>query len=358
VTGIGEGGVALSVYDESAAANFDDAGARMAPDPKPILEVKRSVSVASMMSELTASAASRFTAIKGMEEAQAPYEVSFGGFNITVNDMHHGPDGMTLMANLDDVADPPVTLYTQVGLVGTTRFYGDGGFAFAEGFRLAADPGDEPDCSGVGAHDTPAGAVEGDGDGIMTSPLTEVAEGEDAPDANEVIGGIKVDPWYLCVSISNENEAEIPEADYQMDVRLGAAMTDTRPFPAVGEAGLGVASIEHDGTTVQIPYLTTYDQYNQRIVIVNRTKDDVGYSITFSTEDGVTATPGMDAEGTADGKTTTVLSLRNDDVVTIEGGTRASAEVILLADPTMVDVATQVINTMGGGTDTVVLESR
>ena len=33
--------------------------------------------------------------------------------------------------------------------------------------------------------------------------------------------------------------------------------------------------IKHDGTTVNIPFLTSYDGYVQRLVIVNRNKNDV-----------------------------------------------------------------------------------
>ena len=352
VKGIGSGGVSLAVYGtaDREGAEFGDDTAIAGPMSEDVLAVARSVSVAPLSSDLIASAASRFTAIKGMEDAQAPYEASLGGFHISINATHLGPDGMVL----GDDAD-----YTAVGLVGSTKFSSDAGFAFASGFRFAGVPdANGGACSGVSPDTamTAAGAVEGNGPGITTSPLSEVEEGEDAPDANEVIGAIKEGPWYLCVSIDNENEVEIAVGDYSLDVTLGTGAMDTRPFPAVGDGPFTVGRITHDGTTVQIPYLTTYEGYNQRIVIVNRSKEDVAYSMTFSTEADVTATPGMAAEGMANGGATTVL--RAVDVVTIEGGNRASAQVVLLADPAKLDMATQVVNKMGGGTDTVVLESR
>ena len=355
VTGIGAGGVSLAVYsgdDGLEGAEFGDDNAVLGPTSKDLLTVARSVAVAPLSSDLIASAASRFTAIKGMEDAQAPYEASLGGFHISVSPTHLDPDGAVL-------GTEQAAAYMTVGLVGSTKFSSDAGFAFASGFRFAGMPADGGGaCSGASPDPamTAAGAVEGNGPGITTSPLSEVKEGDDAPDANEVIGGIKEGPWYLCVSIDNENEVEIPVGDYSLDVTLGTGATDTRPFPAVGDGPFTVGRITHDGTTVQIPYLTTYEGYNQRIVIVNRSKEDVAYSMTFSTEADVTATPGMAAEGMANGGATTVL--RAVDVVTIEGGNRASAQVVLLSDPAKLDMATQVVNKMGGGTDTVVLESR
>ena len=52
----------------------------------------------------------------------------------------------------------------------------------------------------------------------------------------------------------------------------------------MGRAGIHVGTIGHDGTTVQIPFVTSYDGYAQRIVIVNRNKVDVGYSLSFHVE--------------------------------------------------------------------------
>ena len=60
--------------------------------------------------------------------------------------------------------------------------------------------------------------------------------------------------------------------------------------PNAGEHALG--SITRDGTTVHIPYLTTFADYNQRIVVSNRGANEADYWITFRPEDGVMATPG------------------------------------------------------------------
>ena len=363
VTGVGTGGVMAQIYASRADAHFGE-GTPYVSGSGDLLRVVRSVTAAgapNSPSMLTASAVSRFMAIKGMEAAMAPYEVSLGGFEVKVNSMHLAPNGMTLdekaMAGKNDTP-PTDTLYMQTGVAGGTRFYSDAGFAFVSGFRFAGvltDP-DGGACSGSGPDSSEAGAVEGDGPGIVTSPLTEVEEGEDAPDSNEVVGGLVTNPWYLCVSISNENEVEIPKGDYYMDINLAPAMGDMRPFPPQAATGIHVANIDHDGTTVQIPFVTSYENYVQRVVIVNRNKADVGFTLAFRAEGDGMIEGDNPYEGMANGGTTTVLKVA--DLVTLTDPTRASATMTLLAAPGTVDVATTLVNKMDGSTDTVVLESR
>jgi hypothetical protein len=362
VTGIGTGGIMASVYASRADAHFGEGTPYMSGSGD-LLKVARSVTAAGAPdspSMLTASAVSRFMAIKGMEAAMAPYEVSLGGFEVKVNGAHLAPDGMTLDAiALTGSTQTPVedTLYMQTGVAGGTRFYSDAGFAFVSGFRFAGKPdADGGACSGDAPDGSDAGAVEGDGPGITTSPLTEVEEGEDAPDSNEVVGGLKAEPWYLCVSISNENEVEIPQGDYYMDINLAPAMDDMRPFPPQAATGIHVANIDHDGTTVQIPFVTSYENYTQRIVIVNRNKADVGFTVTFRAEGDGMIEGDNPYEGMAMGGTTTVVKVA--DLVTLTDPTRASATMTLLAAPNTVDVATTLVNKMDGSTDTVVLDSR
>ena len=362
VTGIGTGGIMASVYASRADAHFGEGTAYMSGSGD-LLRVVRSVTAAGAPdspSMLTASAVSRFMAIKGMEAAMAPYEVSLGGFEVKVNGAHLAPDGMTLDAiALTGSTQTPVedTLYMQTGVAGGTRFYSDAGFAFVSGFRFAGQPdADGGACSGDAPDGSDAGAVEGDGPGITTSPLTEVEEGEDAPDSNEVVGALKAEPWYLCVSISNENEVEIPKGDYYMDINLAPAMGDMRPFPPQAATGIHVANIDHDGTTVQIPFVTSYENYVQRVVIVNRNKADVGFTLAFRAEGDGMIEGDNPYEGMANGGTTTVLKVA--DLVTLTNPTRASATMTLLAAPGTVDVATTLVNKGDGSTDTVVLESR
>ncbi len=102
---------------------------------------------------------------------------------------------------------------------------------------------------------------------------------------------------------------------------------------------------------MHIPFLTTWADYNQRIVVSNRGANPAPYWITFRPEDGVMATPGMYATGTLDGNSTMVLSAM--DVVTLEGRTRTAATFVAEAQRSQIDVATVIVNMMTGSTDTV-----
>ena len=160
---------------------------------------------------------------------------------------------------------------------------------------------------------------------------------------------------YLCISVfTGENAVAIPETGpYMVTTEYAAGTTDAGWPPNDGEHALG--SITRDGTTVHIPYLTTFADYNQRIVISNRSANEAPYWITFRPEDGVMATPGMYATGTLDGNSTMVL--RAMDVVTLVGRSRTAATFVAEAKSTQIDVATVIVNMMTGSTDTVNYDS-
>ena len=112
-------------------------------------------------------------------------------------------------------------------------------------------------------------------------------------------------------------------------------------------------SILHNGTTVQLPYLTTFEDYNQRLVIVNRGTSDADYSITFTSEATATATAGTAATGTVAAGTT--ASIKVSDIVTMEGLTRTAGTIVVVAPSANLSVATNQVNLADGSTDTVVL---
>ena len=160
---------------------------------------------------------------------------------------------------------------------------------------------------------------------------------------------------YLCISVhTGEDAVAIPETAPYMVTTEYAGGTLMAGWPANdGEHALG--SITRDGTTVHIPYLTTFADYNQRIVVSNRGANPAPYWITFRPEDGVMATPGMYATGTLAAKSTKVL--RAMDVVTLEGRSRTAATFVAEAKSTQIDVATVIVNMMTGSTDTVNYDS-
>jgi hypothetical protein len=351
VTGMGNAGVTVAVYDEQVDAHFGE-GTPYDSSTAELFSVARSVRVASASGPAPvtnyASAISRFTAIRYHEALTRPYEVNLGGFNITVKSAHL--DASTAVAVGGAAATEP-DRWTAVGLRrsataanGTTRFQGPGGWDFADGFRFS----DNLNCAlGDGPDGSDPGPVEGNGAGIMSSPLSE----EDATD--DVIGGIKEDPWYLCATISNDNDEEIPAGFYLMDANLTQPLGSTRSFPPQGAAGIAVGRIKHDGTTVRIPFVTSYEGYTQRIVLVNRNKVDVGYAITFHVEGDGELMGDNPHEGVAMADQATVLKVA--DLVTLTDPTRAAATLTVAAQPSTIDVATTMVNKMDQSTDTVVL---
>ena len=158
----------------------------------------------------------------------------------------------------------------------------------------------------------------------------------------------------LCVAVPANNTAEIPGGEYTVEVDYEG--WPNRAFPPIDLAETSIGRIRRDGTRVQIPFLTTYSGYTQRVVIVNRNTKPVNYTFKFTAEDSVTATPGTMAEGMVPAQGRAVL--KATDIVSLEGGkTRTAATLDVVAESGTVDVATVQVNMNDKGTDTVLLES-
>lgn len=162
---------------------------------------------------------------------------------------------------------------------------------------------------------------------------------------------------HLCISVPEEDGMPIPATDaYTLTLAHTMAVTDAE-FERANDV-LTMGRITRDGTSMYVPWLTTDDRYNQRIVLWNRSSRAAGYALTFTTEDGVTATAGADAAGTLAANSRTVLSMRNDDVVTLAGGNRTSATIMVVAPSGLVEASTVTLNRQDGSTDTVVYSSQ
>lgn len=146
---------------------------------------------------------------------------------------------------------------------------------------------------------------------------------------------------YLCITIPTAADKVIPESAYNAALTY-TAVTNAAFAPAVFSGKMG--EVVRNGTTVQVPYLTTFADYNQRLVLVNRGSADVAYSITFTPDvaTGATATAGAAATGTLKAGKTTVL--KATDVVTIAGSTRTAATVAIVSAAANIDAATTTIN--------------
>jgi hypothetical protein len=157
-------------------------------------------------------------------------------------------------------------------------------------------------------------------------------------------------PQMLCIEV--DGETPIPNTNYYM-VTTKYKGIEMAAFPPVGGTH-SLARIQRDGYSKNIPYMTTHDFYNQRVVIVNRWRETEYMFGGFESEDGVEVTAGMDASGTLPEGTTV---LRMGDIVTIEGGDRASGTLSVVAPRTTIDAAVQQVNLETRSVDTVYLDS-
>lgn len=184
-------------------------------------------------------------------------------------------------------------------------------------------------CDGNGAVALTGGLLNED-ENLATLPNVDVA-------SNNV--------WHLCVTVSgNTNNAT---DDVLNKASFSATLVDDE---LTGDLG----RIIYDTTSFDIPYLTTFSGYNQRIYITNKSSAPFSYSMTFTSEDVA------DAEGTELASGTVpageLVVLRADQVVEITGDrSRTAAQLEVEAQSTDVSVAIQNVRGSDGTTDTVII---
>lgn len=180
-------------------------------------------------------------------------------------------------------------------------------------------------------------------DTAVTADLDETLD----PVAVEVTAAVlNGDQHHLCVTV--DGTETINKGSYTASVESA----DGTSIDLSGDLG----TISYDTITVEIPYVTTFEDYNQRLILRNTSGTPVDFTISFSTETGVTAdTSGKEAGGTipANG----VLIKKMTDFVSFEGKTRGSATVEIEGLEANIQAATQTVNTTDGGTDTVILNA-
>ena len=177
--------------------------------------------------------------------------------------------------------------------------------------------------------------------------------GSQATQASPAYAPLAIGERTLCVTAREASDgvpaSSIPEATYSAAVKFSDAREyHLLPGPVI-QANFG--RIRRNGTTVQLPFLSTYENYNDRIIIVNRANFPANYDLKFHTEEGVRAIPGAKASGTLAEKTTTVLRAR--DVVTLNGGVRTAATLSIALSRDTVDVMTQRVNLTDGSIDAI-----
>ena len=312
------------------SVHLDLSEARRGEDPlstktKTIAVTARSLNTVATPGTVTATVASGFTRIAGTgAQPLGVLTVAVGG-GTRVD--HLDAQGGSTIATLDDVARPGVAAQGTGSLV---TFEGDFNVGVFSQATVAVT----------------AQASCASGTTLATRNAQRVVQ-------ERVVVPVAAGNTSFCMSVPTTNTDEIMVGDYTVAVDY-QALTNAAFAPTdLGETTIG--SIRRDGTRVQIPYLTTYENYVQRVVIVNRNRGPVTYSFSFVEEDGVETTAGEAATGTVPANGTLVV--RASDIVSIAGKTRTAATLDVVAPNGTVDVATTQVNSNDQGTDTVIYET-
>ena len=271
---------------------------------------------------------------------------ALGTLQVTVKPMHRDNTDGTPVAALEDIMVVGGTPANS-----TIAFSGDFSFAsrvflHGDGDCGAASTDDHEDATNSDPQEATAETdlrmMEGEGDDAVVTGTTMAVNVED----------LEAAPVYVCIMVD-------PEAEDAMRIPATRAYTAMGDYMGIADAAIGpmpeeqtLGMVERNGTTVRLPYLTTYEQYNQRIIIVNRGAE-ARYELDFTVEDGVTAGAKEDAAtGMLAEDSTTILTVT--DVVEFTGKTRGSGTLIVESQPGMIDVATTQVHRETGATDTIV----
>ena len=153
---------------------------------------------------------------------------------------------------------------------------------------------------------------------------------------------------HLCITVDNTDEemqVRIPETANYIARASYKSLADRVYAPMGMDGQLGM--ISRDGTTVRIPFVTTQPRYAQRIYVTNRGSADTLATFDFGDLGEV---PKMLDSGT------TVFKVW-DDFGLDSGIGEDQAEVIIEAQPCMIDLSTILVNRELGTTDTVVYDT-
>ena len=163
-------------------------------------------------------------------------------------------------------------------------------------------------------------------------------------------------PHYFCVLTENAagdaNEVQIPVVGDDRDLDGYAISVTTTAGDASGpmESGNG-GSIDRNGTTVNVTYLSLDPSYNQRLVIVNRSSRDADFWMDqFQTEEGTMISG--EIRGVVMAGTRMVVDVQNVLMHNMGGQDRASGTLNLTAPQGHVDVMTVQVHPGTGQIDT------
>ena len=244
-------------------------------------------------------------------------EASVGSVELTLSTTALSADDGLAVARADVIADATSTLVVTGDF--STALAANGGAVTLDSSAACANAGTAMTVATTGA----------------TASLTNTATLADAT------------PIHVCIEADGTTVINATDA-YSATLTPAAGANGTY---AAQTGALG--AIQRNGTTLEIPYITTFADYNQRLVMTNHAATDTSYTCTFTPEAGVTATAGSGATGTIAGNTTVVV--KATDLVTLSGGTRTAARCTLLSQTANIDAATTIVNLSDKSTDTVTI---
>jgi hypothetical protein len=177
--------------------------------------------------------------------------------------------------------------------------------------------------------------------------------GTDWPIADDkmMTGGLAASTFdttqHICIQV--KADMAIPETSYQIAIDYMPVEDDF--VSPIADATVNIGSIERDGTTMHIPFVSTWEGYNHRFMIVNN-GPAATYEFTFKSEDGIIAEGGAMASGTLPMGTT---HLRASDIVMLTGGSRTAATFTAVAQKKHIEMSSVLATRDNGATDLSIL---
>ena len=212
----------------------------------------------------------------------------------------------------------------------------------------------------------PTGPAEADDD-PENDDMGTLVNPDDAEAAVTTVGtqSLGAGMYGLCVNVDTAgpetNSTPIPAGSYTATVSVQSP--GAHSSEAVEAASDTIGTIRRNGATVEIPYLTTSEKHNQRLIVVNRGASPAAItSIVFTTEEGTDVELMPTVQAAMDAGLLAVPAMaswvaRMDETISITGGSRrVAASVSFAATGGALSVATTQVNVSDGSTDTVVYE--
>ena len=279
--------------------------------------------------------------------------VGFGTASATAN----AADGVLNAGDGSEVSNNVATLINADGMrIAVTGDFSVGAFDLVS--AALTDPNDP-----MSARDATCGTGDVDRVGTVGVPgMGALQPTEDDP-TTAMSAWMAPGSYQLCLEVdvagAMTNATALPNTEYTASVYTRTSET---AVSAQAEGTIGV--IMRNGASVNIPYLTTSDKHNQRLIIVNRGSRPISITnIEFNSEDGTeadlsdaakaaAAIPGAGEIGpdeTAVHSVATMLSITGDS-------RRTAATLSFNGRASDVSVATTQVNLADSSTDTVVYD--